>query len=173
VTQGWTVEQAREEAFREALPTMAVSQYAAVDPDYRAHRQALRQGRRQVGRRQLTRFQNGVYSVAEACGVETLIYHATGDLMAVNLDTNPAILTPDCPHSSYPQTSYKYAVAMPGFEPGQLVSISIYRAPADSYVFDTAGTLLGHWQGNRCTQANGEPCGTRQVFQVEPPSGPR
>lgn len=169
IEKTWTLDDARNEAFRDAPEFIDISVYAPVDPNLLANRQAMQQGigksgkMLKVGNRLIGLFSDGAYSSVELCSRESFNYSSVGKLRTVDIDSSPVYGSPDCP-STLPIKSYKYLADPESGQPGALVSIGMRVSKTEIYVFNPDGTLSGHWINNKCYQADGSSCGTVRAF---------
>ncbi len=149
VSKVWTVESAKEEAFREAPLHVDLSGYPGSDPDFTKNAQIRLQGGGRIDSRLITVFEGGRYCVKNPQQTERRYYLETGALAAVQLLKGVK--------------AYKYAANAEHKEHfGELISVSIQVAESESFVFATNGTLLAHWIGTDCFRADGSSCGTRK-----------
>lgn len=153
----WTVDSAREEAFREARPWLDVSQFPAIDPNLIENRMLRQKGGGRDGSRIITVFNNGdSYCVTDGDG-PTFYYYASGILEFVQFSLG----------FDYPVKRYKYdALTVPGCcRKGQLTTVSIALGDRESFTFNPDGTLLNHWIGSNCYNPDGSSCGTRKTYR--------
>lgn len=150
VSQTWSVDSAREEAFRGASPRMDLSRFPATDPYLRQHHVARLIRREHVGDRLLTYFDNGSYGVSQAGSLQGVYYNASGRLFAVDFDLG----------KDYPIKSYKYS-----YPSGRLLSVSISVSAGEDFVFTPDGQLSAHWVGDQCFDATGAQLGNRTALK--------
>lgn len=159
VSKRWTVDMARQEAFREAKPFVDVSQYPSIDPNLMENLAVRNKGGGEVGERIITVYSGGKYSVTELGGktAEGRYYLNNGKLYAIEF----FIVGPDI------IKGYQHSTEdIPGVcRRGQLVRISLSNTEGGgAFVFKTDGTLSAHWLGNNCYNVDGSSCGTRKTF---------
>jgi len=143
----WTVEKARQEALRYIPEPFDTRIVESADPHYAQNMQAKNAHQQQVADRTLTFFTSGGYGVSEAGSTLAYYYDKAGHLQFLEVGHG---------ESKYPYKSYKFS-----YPSGQLLSISLYITPLESYVYSPSGSLAGHWIGPYCYDAQGNP----QVLQ--------
>jgi hypothetical protein len=147
----WTVDTAREEAFREAKPWVDVSQYSPIDPNLIENRIVRQGGGGTVGNRIVTVFTlNSSYCV-QLRGIYNLFYYnAAGKLLKIEFFTS----------GDYPIKSYMHSALN-----GTLESVGIITDSRNSFAFSPSGELFSHWLDNKCYGVDGSSCGTRYSFR--------
>jgi hypothetical protein len=155
----WTVASARQEAFRTPAPKPQLTGLSNYDPDRDANIAAIQSGRLNQLGRQLTLYPDRTYKVAKVVkGVPMGFYYAiNGGMYAFHVETG----------KGYPKKAYKYAYGAgwesQGYKHGDLLSVALEVAPANTYVFDpTTKELINHWINKKCYDASGASCGTRK-----------
>jgi hypothetical protein len=155
VSKTWTVEMARDEAFRQAKPIIDVSQYSSLDPNFLENQQAVKKGGGQSHGRTVTVFHQGnsIYY-----GVDGRFYLENGALIAVQFTVG----------EGYPKKVYKHAASnifeTSGIQSGQLMTVGITIRPEESFLFDAKGRLLAHWKDKNCYKDDDSFCGTRMTL---------
>lgn len=156
VLKVWTVEMARDAAFRQAKPMIDVSHYPSMDPDFFENQQAVKKGGGQSHGHTVTVFNQG-HSIYY--GVDGKFYLETGALIAVQFTVG----------EGYPKKVYKHAASnvfeTAGIQSGQLMTVGITIRPDESFLFDAKGTLLAHWKDKNCYKDDGSFCGTRMTLK--------
>lgn len=163
IEKTWTVDMAREEAFRDALPSLDLDPFPQIDPNFVVNR--LRKGSWQDSRWYVTTFDDGSYSVAAMCAHESLTYNSQGILESVIVSNVPTYGHPvKCPQQ-FPATSRTYtAISYQGYPKGSLLSVSITPKLGDTYTFDTDQKLRTHYIEDSCYNADGTFCGERSGY---------
>jgi hypothetical protein len=146
ISKTWSVEMARDEAFRDVSRWYNVSRLQAEDPHMKQHWMARVMKRKRVGNRIITHFPQGMYSVSEEGSLQGMYYTPQGQLFAIDVDDS----------TEYPIRSYKY-----GYPGGRLKSVSISPSPGVDFVFAPNGHLMAHWVGDQCYDATGNVTSTR------------
>lgn len=162
VEKTWTVDSAREEAFRDLKEWVDTDQFPKIDPNLIENRIGINQGKGRVKDRIITVFDTGDYCIYNLTDdklgdAKFLYYSKDGSLFAVELQTG----------SKYPKKGYKYTtINEPALsrKKGQLVIVTLRVSDIDGYIFKPNGTLDSHWVGNNCYEVDGSSCGTRQSF---------
>jgi hypothetical protein len=149
VSKVWTVESAKEEAFREVPLSADVSGYPDTDPNFGDNKNVRDKGGGRVNGRLITVFPDGGYCVKNPEQTERHYYLESGQLQAVQFIRD--------------LKAYKYA-ANPAQKDlmGKLITVSIQVAEGESFVFSTDGVLIAHWVKENCFRADGSSCGTRK-----------
>lgn len=163
VEKTWTIDTAREEAFREAKPWVDVSMYPSIDPNLIENRIAVQRGGGSINGRTISVFPGGDYSVIEQDSVLMLYYDASGALFAVEFYDS----------TSYPSKSYQYSASWDYYhiKKGGLVITAVHLRSNDDFVFYPDGSLQSHWKGDRCYKPDGSSCGTRKSYYLPPTKG--
>lgn len=157
----WTVEKAKEEAFRDIQSQVDLSGFRELDPDWLENKIALSQGRTFYENRKLTKIQGGAYGVETLCATQTAFYLPSGKLTRIALSASPGYYNDTCPPTNpaptNPAKTYQYA-----YPSGKLIRVD-FTVDHDQYVFNPDGTLSAHWVGNHCFKSDGSSCGTRKT----------
>jgi hypothetical protein len=147
----WSVDMARDEAFKDAKPVVDLTGYPSSDPHYKQHLVARLLKKEKVGNRIITFFDMGFYSVSEMGSDRGFYYTPKGDLYAVDFDTS----------EDFPIKSYKHQ-----YPSGRLMNISITVGPGEDFVFKPNGDLVAHWIGDNCYDAQGRVTMSRTASEV-------
>jgi len=160
VAKTWTVDMAREEAFKNARPWVDVSQFPGIDPNLIENKMAVERGGGKEGNRVITVFDSGTYSVQSANdALRGYYYSASGELEFVEF------LSVYDRYNIYPFKTYRYIASDADSSRGLLVRIGIQVGPSDSFNFMPTGKLLSHWINSKCYSPDGSSCGTRMTFK--------
>lgn len=96
VEKHWTIETAKEEAFKNVKYTKDLSMYDAVDPDLFENQQALKEGRINLNNRRITKFSDGDYGILffdESSIDKGFYYDSKGNLKEVEDNLYPIKIT--------------------------------------------------------------------------------
>lgn len=160
VTKAWTVDTAREEAFKGALPSIDTSSFSRVDPNGLENHMAIFKKQRRIGKRSITVFGTGNYAVCELCSLQSYYYDRSGVLTAVGFSDVPGFNSPECPDKKPISRQYKHE-----YPSGELIYISLSVARHESYQFNHDGSLSSHWVGSKCYELDGSSCGIRMSYR--------
>ena len=161
IEKAWTVDSAREEAFREAEATIDPSPFPKIDPNLIENRQIVTKGGGKINGRVITVFSSGGYAVQSADAYKyeintSFFYAENGSIEAVGIEKG----------IKYPKKTYKYTMTNDYFptvrNSGDLVSVHISVKSDDTYTFSPAGKLLAHWICDKCYNLDGSSCGWRE-----------
>ncbi len=154
VSENWTVEKARKEAFQHAIPQINMKTFPAKDPHLILNMLGVLFKKQIYANRVITTFNEGYYSTKELKGVDsdkTFYYDPKGNLIAIDFD----FIKNNTPQ--YPKNTYKHL-----FPDGKLIGMSIKVKPNHSYTFNNSGKLLFHWIGNKGYNEKNELVQTRK-----------
>ena len=168
VSKIWTVDMARQEAFKNLVPQIDVSQFPAIDPNLIENLQIRSKGGGILGDRVITVFNSGIYSVDEKCSLLSNYYYSNGKILKIGISSGIAYSTENCSYS-FPLKEYDYCMGLGCAEvalpQGSLMDISIRVSLHESFNFRPDGSLLTHWKGGNCYNVDGSSCGTRTSFE--------
>jgi hypothetical protein len=150
VEKVWSVDAARQVAFKDAKMWVDLTRYPESDPNYKQHYVARLLKKERVGLEMITYFDRGFYSVSEEGSDRGFYYTGQGKLYAIDFDTSREL----------PIKSYKHA-----YPSGRLMDVTISVAPGEDFVFKPNGQLVAHWLGDRCYDANGKITMSRSVTE--------
>jgi hypothetical protein len=168
VSQSWTVDMAREEAFKNINLNIDPSLYPNIDPNLIENWRLRQNGGGKIQSRLLTSYNDGYYSVSELCDLRSFYYKPDGSVEKVDINSSASYTDESCP-STIPMKSYTYAlgtyvVGHGSTKVGNLVSIVLHTDVNDAFIFNPDGTLSAHWKNNNCYKPDGSKCGFRQGF---------
>ncbi len=148
VSRDQAIDKARVQAFANIKPQISTVNIPAVDPEFEAHREALRQGNTQAGRHLMTLFGDGGYSIRDLKTGERWYYNRRGQLQQVELADTA---------EGFPSRAATYDI-----RDGRLSRVVSNVSTEESYIFSPQGELLYHWVGQQCFRLDGQSCGLRQ-----------
>jgi len=139
----YTVEQAREEAFKDVeweIPKKMIIRHIK-DDNYSFYKSLVGGPHSNVWRdRYATYFSDGSYAHRFFDNMDyAFYYNKRGFLTSIEKGLS----------SSYPNKTYKYNLK------GKLVSVSLSVSGDESFVFRPSGELMGHWKGKICYDKDG------------------
>lgn len=172
IKKTWTVDEAREAAFKNAPTYADMSNYRSVDPDIIENRILINKGGGEVklpdGVKQISVFGNGGYAVAIYYFRDAEIYKAGYEPPSFYYLNNGALISVSYElKTGNIAKSYKYAYGnyfAPQYRHGQLMRVSISTEADGDYMFHPDGTLSAHWVNEKCYNADGSSCGDRKTF---------
>ena len=166
VEKVWTVDSAREEAFKDAKEYVDLSWASPIDPNLIENKQAINNNQEKIKNRLITTFYNGCYCVKildENNYNKAYYYYPSGELAAIDFEKyNTSTNFQDVEQGkdlSFPIKTYKHS-----YPSGQIMSLGITVKENDSYVFKPSGELDVHWVGNCCYDLNGNVVAIRDLL---------
>ncbi len=151
VSKTWTLEKAKEEAFKDAKYTMDLSHLAPVDPSYSAHMKAIEEGKTELNGVRVAFFSNNYYAIRFLKTNETFYYDDAGNLVAYGLPYK----------REFPCKSCKY-----GYPESTLSEVFFDVSKNESYIFDAeTKDLNGHWIRDKAFDKNGQVIMTRKFVE--------
>lgn len=151
VEKVWTVELARKEAFKNAKPSIDLSNYPPIDPHFVENKNLIKQNKLKSDGRSIKFFSDGWYSINyDDIFTEDYYYNAEGELQEIGFSIyakNVYTLEDAKKYSSeelYPLTCYKHS-----YPSGRIIGIVLDINGDESYIFKPNGELDGHWIGNK------------------------
>lgn len=164
----WTVDSARDEAFKDLKPTLDLSWAPAIDPNFIENKQAINNHKESVKDRVITLFDDGSYGIwvlDEDNYDKVYYYFSSGELVAIDFSIFPTYIkdlqsyfTLQDNMQIFPIKIYKHAY--PG---GKIINVTLTVKDCDSYMFEPSGALQYHWIGNNCYDNNGKIILTRNI----------
>lgn len=145
VSENWTVDKARDEAFRNIEMVKNLSDNNPIDMHYEENQSLKGTNTNKIGKRKISFFENTVlgyfaYSVHEDNSLKTYFYNPSGQLIQVGFEDK----------ETYPNKFYKY-----DYPSGKLTMVALDISETESFLFTASGQLTGHWIGNKCYDARG------------------
>lgn len=172
VQKSWTVQSARQEAFRNIRVRRDFSAFPNYDPFHKENLSLIKKGITEYHNRSITVFHSdgviinyGIHILSTHPSEINLLdkcfyYSMDGSLKAI--DINPTLSPNNILNENfyYPFKTYKY-----NYKNGRLICVALRVAPGESFVFDSGGVLIAHWIGNTCYDEHDKPSGiTRAEF---------
>ncbi|MDD3014006.1 MAG: hypothetical protein PHC34_09920 [Candidatus Gastranaerophilales bacterium] len=163
----WTVDSARQEAFKDAKQWLNLSWVSPIDPDLIENKKAINNHQKTVKNRTITVFDVGFYGIRindEDNYDKEYYYFLSGKLIMIgfrkfsnyvdfkDLESKEALL--------YPIKTYRHA-----YPSGKLIGIALIVSKNNSYVFLPSGELDAHWLGNTCYDVKGNIVMTRKEIK--------
>jgi len=149
IEKEWTVDSAREEAFKNVVYQINIRDYSSIDPDLIENKEAIIKGLKNIKGKAITVFSNGGYGIKD--GTIGYYYDDSGNLNGIELYDSENV---------YPGKSYKYS-----YPSGLLLHVAIKVKPRNSYDFKPDGTLLTYWIGDNCYYPDGSKAITRKTYE--------
>ena len=138
----YTVEQAREEAFRDVeweIPKKMLLKHRK-DPNYRVHVVAKKYSQNVLTDRYITFFSSGSYAYSYFDSPEYGYYfNERGNLTSIGKGYS----------EEYPHKTYKYDLK------GKLITVTFNVSVEECFIFLPNGELIGHWIGETCYDTDG------------------
>lgn len=147
VTKTWSLEDARTEAFKDAVMSRNLNSYSAQDSHLISNTLALQAGLKEAGNQVLSSFGNGWYATRQKGSNEVLYYRPNGQLDSLEVE----IKTGD-----YPIKTYLYQ-----YPSGKLQRVGLDVNKDESFLFTTKKELSAHWIGNNGYDTKGKLFTTR------------
>lgn len=133
VSENWTIEKARQEAFKHVPQNIDFTKYA---PQNSFHYQVLEAKKNKISHIsncEIEFFDDDTYAIRENESLEGLYYDENGNLTGLHFENG----------HSYPKITYKYL-----YPDGYLIGVSISIRKGDNYVFSYDGEFVIHWVGD-------------------------
>lgn len=156
----WTVDSARQEAFKNLKPWIDLSWAPAIDPNLIENKQAINNHKREIKDRIVSQYSNGNYSIwiLDDDNYDKVYYYfPSGELFAIDFTIFPEniknlqdFLEAQQNNKMFPIKNYKHAY--PG---GKIVNITLTVGNKNAYMFEPSGELDDHWIGDACYDLNG------------------
>ena len=163
----WTVDSARQEAFKDAKQWLDLSWAPSIDPDLIENKKAINNHQYKVKNRIITVFSDGGYVVQindEDNYDKDYCYSLYGKLSTIDFEKcNINVDFKDLKSKKallFPLKTYKHA-----YPSGKLIGVYISTSGHDSYGFLPSGELVLHWIGNTCYDVKGNIVGTRKEIK--------
>ncbi len=154
----WTVDLAREEAFKDAKPWIDLSQYSPTDPEFKENKKLISKNILKDNGKIITAYSDGWYSIKYNNSItESYYYDYEGNLREIDFSIYPYnIYTMDdmvkYPYESlFPIKRYKHIY--PG---GEISRITIDVKYDKSYSFKPNGELKTYCDGPNCYDSNNQ-----------------
>lgn len=157
VKKTWTVDAARQEAFKNAKQRINFSE-PDLDPELLVNRRLVDQGGGSTEERVVTVFRGQNYSVQKVGDNRVFYYTPGGNLFSIEFAGYK---------KTYPYAAYKHWTFdnfETGIHKGDLATVSLTTGPNESFGFLPDGTLDSHWLNDKCFKADGSSCGSRTSF---------
>jgi hypothetical protein len=152
----WTVDSAREEAFKNLKPCLDLSWAPPIDPNLIENKQAMNNHQKKINNRYIIIFNDGFYGIKiedENNYDKAYYYFPSGELGAIDF----VKYNVECDFENYksktsrfPAKVYKHVY--PG---GRLISVGILINTNETYMFKPSGELYAHWIGDNCYDTKG------------------
>lgn len=157
----WTVDSAREEAFKDLKPEIDLSWAPPIDPNLIENKQAINNQQKKVDNRIITPFSDGGYGVwiLDDDNYDKVYYYSqSGELITIDfcifsskIHDLESYESAQQNGETFPFKTYKHAY--PG---GKIVNVAITVKNKDNFMFKPSGALQFHWLGNTCYDAHGK-----------------
>lgn len=166
IEKTWTIDMAREEAFRDAPKSIDLKAVPQNDPNFLTN--GLHNGSWKNAQWQVTTFDGGVYTVAGLCAHETFAYSYEGVLALIDISDSPPYGHPvKCPQQ-FPIITKTYAADdNPENPKGNLLGVRITPRPGETFTFDNEQKLSAHHLGGQCYLPDGTLCGKSYTYYVK------
>ena len=167
VEKVWTVDLARQEAFKDAKQWLDLSWAPPIDPDLIENKKAINNHQKTVKNRIINVFSDGHYCITiydEDNYNKAYSYSSSGKLGAIGFDKyNIYVDFKDLKNKAallYPKKFYQH-----DYPSGKLICIALYISEDDQYVFLPSGELVAHWISDTCYDVNGNIIMTRKEIK--------
>ena len=136
---------ARQDSFQNLSPIFNANQYPKKDPNYVENLLAKVKGLTQVKDRYITFFEDNSYAVYGKNQTTCLYYRPNGQLFKIGQSVKPRGA------NYYPNRDVEYDA-----NTGKMQSVGLYLSKSESFLFDTAGNLIVHWQAENGYNEQGQ-----------------
>lgn len=160
----WTVDSAREEAFKSAKPSIDVSHYPAIDPNFNTNKDLIDKKQFDVMGRHIVLFSDGSYSVRYYNTIaEVYAYDINGNLLDIEFTLYPSNiytrkdLDKYMDSVQYPLKTYKHS-----YPSGKIITIILGVSDTEAFAFFPNKEFAQHCIDDKCYDANNNLIYTRE-----------
>lgn len=169
VEKVWTIDSAREEAFKNLKSWLNLSWASPIDPNLIENKQALNNRQGRIKNRIITQFDDGSYGVwvlDEDNYDKVYYYFASGKLVSIDFSIFPTYINNLQDYFKYNDTNQIYPIKIykHSYPDGKIINITMTVKDGNSYMFKPSGVLEFHWVGADCYDDNGKKILTRETY---------